>query len=120
MTFITIVGCALGAYIALWAVYLPIAYHFNSDAERDPDDEPIPPWLPELLEMGQLARPMGRGQFQVVHRPPAGVARSKRFTRWVHTQRSRSPKAPAMPAAPLPRSQLRCPQAEEFQRVDPN
>jgi hypothetical protein len=82
VTFITIVGCALGAYIALWAVYLPIAYHFNSDAERDPDDEPIPPWLPELLEMGQLARPMGRGQFQVVHRPPAGVACSKRFTRW--------------------------------------
>jgi hypothetical protein len=41
----------VGAYVAFWAVYLPIAYYFNRDAERDPDDDPTPPWLPELLEM---------------------------------------------------------------------
>jgi hypothetical protein len=53
MSFVTIVAWAAGAYVAFWAVYLPVAYYFNRDAERDPDDDPTPPWLPELLEAEQ-------------------------------------------------------------------
>jgi hypothetical protein len=60
MSLVTIVACAAGAYVAVWAVYLPIAYYFNRDAERDHDDDATPPWLPELLEMEQRL---------VVHQP---------------------------------------------------
>jgi hypothetical protein len=60
MSFVTIVAWAAGAYVAFWAVYLPVAYYFNHDAERDPDDDPTPPWLSDVSEMEQRL---------VVHQP---------------------------------------------------
>jgi hypothetical protein len=48
MSFLAIAGCAFGAYVAFWAIYLPVAYIFNKNAEHDPDDDAVPPWLAEL------------------------------------------------------------------------
>jgi hypothetical protein len=48
MNFLVMALCALAGYVVLWAIYLPVAYFFSRDAEHDPEDEAVPPWLAEL------------------------------------------------------------------------
>jgi hypothetical protein len=68
MNFLVMALCALAGYVVLWAIYLPVAYFFNRDAEHDPEDEAVPPWLAELEATEEA--PQSTCQVARIEQPP--------------------------------------------------
>ena len=78
MNFLVMALCALAGYVVLWAIYLPVAYFFNREAEYDPEDETVPPWLAELEAIQKV--PLSNRRVARIEQPTVRKIDTSRLT----------------------------------------